>query len=67
MSDLGSDLRKNSVVVLDDGVVQGAVNRIDFTGGTVTVSGVTATVPIGGGGGSGLTRPQVMAIAFLRA
>jgi hypothetical protein len=51
LSDLGSDLRKNSVVILDDGVVQGVVNRIDFTGGTVTVAGVTATVPLGGGGG----------------
>jgi len=55
LSDLGSDLRKNSVVILDDGVVQGVVNRIDFTGGTVTVSGVTATVPLGGGGGGGTT------------
>jgi hypothetical protein len=50
LSELGSLLKKTSVIILDDGVVQGAVSSIDFTGGTVTVAGSVATVPLGSGG-----------------
>jgi len=45
----------NNVEALDEGVSQGYVRALDFTGSgvTVTVSGSTATVAVSGGGGGG--------------
>lgn len=59
--------RNATIQYQDEGVdvsTKGAIDYVDFTGAGVTVSSPVAgvlQVTIPGGGGSGLTQPQVMA------
>lgn len=58
----------NTVEILDEGISQGNVSRVDFTGAGIaaTVVGDTATVTAGGGGGSGLAQFEVLKLVSLR-
>ena len=58
-----------TIIIQDEGVTQGRVRTINFTGASVscTVSGSVATCNVtGGGGGGGLTHPEVMSRITLR-
>ena len=53
MSELGSLLKKNTVILQDEGTTLGAVPIVNITGAgaTASISGAVGTINIPGGGG----------------
>ena len=61
MSELGSLLKKNTVILQDEGTTLGAVPIVNITGAgatTASISGAVGTINIPGGGGGGTITVQ---------